>query len=729
MYLFIGVAALLLALVAAPFFIDVDDYRQRIEQEVEDATGRSLHIGAMHASLFPWVGLRLDDVVLADAVDFGEEPFLRVARLDVQIAFLPLLQKRVEIRHFILDTPEILLRRDADGRGNWEDLTGDGDTEAAASAPTRGSASPIPMALVAESIELRKGHLRWLDGKSGRNIEIQNMELRIEDVQQERPISVHASLDIGKGHLELKGKLGPVGDFSRFRGDRLPLQLRLRMDGLPLAALASSLPEVPMLGDLASARLNNEVDFEQRQDGVRIASGRSELQAARMLAVQWSVEQRDAEHVLLQSADIALDQRSLLHIQGDVRLRSSPQLSLQVRSEVIQRQWLSELLPSLRALYAKHPAPWQKLDFGLLAKWDGKRWTLSDMKLHLNQELVTLSGAFTPGDAPLVRLQLQSDRLHLDPWLPSSEKGSEPADHSTGRNDGDEVEPDLRSYADWRLDLHAEIGRLHARDLLLQDVVLDIQEEKGVLQLSPLSFRMAEGTLRERGSVNLSVYPVSWEESLQVQGLRIGPLLRQLADSDRLDGVLDLHTALHGKGLLSKNIRASLTGKGRMEMRDGRIKGFDIAGALRNITSLGQQKGPQYTDFAQLQASFTARDGVIENKDLFMASPLFRLTGQGTIDLPASRMDYHMRPRLVGTLVGQGDQAKTRSGVAIPLHISGPWDAPSVRPELDAGSVIGSVQNMLQQGGTPSKKSLVDTPVKAAREKVNRALGGLLPGF
>jgi len=115
-------AFLLVLLSLAPFFLNVEDYKQQIEQQVEDATGRHLKIGSLKASLFPWVGVSLHDVVLANRMGFGSEDFLKVKDLDVQVALLPLLSKRLEIKQFTLNAPEISLQRNARGETNWQDL-------------------------------------------------------------------------------------------------------------------------------------------------------------------------------------------------------------------------------------------------------------------------------------------------------------------------------------------------------------------------------------------------------------------------------------------------------------------------------------------------------------------------------------------------------------------------------------------------------------------------------
>ena len=59
-------ALLMVVLVVTPFFIDLNSYKLKITEAVEDATGRVLQIGEIDASLFPWVGIRLEDVRLAN---------------------------------------------------------------------------------------------------------------------------------------------------------------------------------------------------------------------------------------------------------------------------------------------------------------------------------------------------------------------------------------------------------------------------------------------------------------------------------------------------------------------------------------------------------------------------------------------------------------------------------------------------------------------------------------
>jgi len=258
--------------------------------------------------------------------------------------------------------------------------------------------------------------------------------------------------------------------------------------------------------------------------------------------------------------------------------------------------------------------------------------------------------------------------------------------------------------------------------------------------------------------VNVGVYPVRWSESVKVRDVQLQPVLKALADTDMLSGKLQMDTHLSGVGLLPDAALTRLNGKGNVLLRDGSIKGFDIAGALRNIKLLGQSgEDNKKTDFSQLSGSFKIVNGVVKNDDLFMASPLFRLTGYGVVNLVARNMDYHLKPRLVGTLVGQGDTQAVRKGLEVPLRLLGPLDAPQVTLEVSLKTLLGnkeaikniiknrkSIFKSLMKGGLPGLQNQQAPPAAnpqparikpaqqtppPAQKPLNQLLNQFLPGL
>jgi len=714
-------AVVVILLLLAPFFLNVEDYKQQIEQQVEDATGRTLKIGGLKASLFPWVGVTLDDVVLANRQGFSERDFLKVKHLDVQVAFLPLLSQTLEIARFKLDAPEVFLERNAKGEGNWADLLPassesmtalKGDAKDAPTAANQAEKSGSALAAFsAQSLQLRDGKFIWQDTQSGVHMALTDVQVKLDDVQLDRPIQAKISARLNDDKIDMDAQVGPVGDLSKLDVNKLPLQVSLKSDAIRLKSFAAWIGSFPaQLGDINKASVMLNTQLEQRPDGVRLLAGEGALSAAMNIALDWKVEMPNANALRLNHVGIAINDKVLFAMQGDVKqLYKTPRYTLRIQGKNIQRTWLAGLLPELNQMYAAHPAPWNTLKVGASLAGTTDRVDLRDMQVLLDGEIVQLSGNIGFAQAPNIRLRLAAKTLHLDPWLPHPVASENKAAHETSSATSEAktnastqaaVEPDLRFLKPWRVSLQLQVEQLFMRGLELGHLRGALKGERGVFKLAPLSFDLAEGQVRETASLNVNRYPATWTESIHISGLKLKPVLQAVADTDLLDGTMQLDTNLRSTGLLPKAAMASLNGTGQLLLQNGRVKGFDIAGGLRNLSSLGTQTsaGSKYTDFAQLQASFKIRNGIATNNDLFMASPLFRLTGKGVVNLPSSSLDYHVRPKLIGSLVGQGDTLTVRKGLSVPLHIYGPFASPSIKPELDAKSVLENAGGLMGSG-------------------------------
>ena len=93
-------------------------------------------------------------------------------------------------------------------------------------------------------------------------------------------------------------------------------------------------------------------------------------------------------------------------------------------------------------------------------------------------------------------------------------------------------------------------------------------------------------------------------------------------------------------GNLVSAMKRQLNGTARLELRDGAIKGIDLAGAVRTVKSKfggkdaeGTASQAEKTDFSELSATFDIKNGVAHNEDLSLKSPFIRVTGEGDVNL------------------------------------------------------------------------------------------------
>jgi AsmA protein len=238
----VAVAIGLLALIAIALFVFVDPnrYRDDIVQAVKQQTGRDLKIeGELSLSLFPWIGLETDRLVLsnANAPGFGAEPFAVVESSETKVELLPLLRKRIVVDAVRLNGLKLNLARNAKGQTNWEDLAKQADQPASKPTPKTTPKEGAGAALAAFTIntfEVRNSEFTWRDDVAKTEYAVRGLDLTSGNVLGAQP----ASLKLG---FNLESSSPPIRE-------RVQLDSRLRFDA---AKEVLDVPELRLtVGDL-----------------------------------------------------------------------------------------------------------------------------------------------------------------------------------------------------------------------------------------------------------------------------------------------------------------------------------------------------------------------------------------------------------------------------------------------------------------------------------------------
>ncbi|MDF0602221.1 AsmA family protein [Psychromarinibacter sp. C21-152] len=212
------------------------------------------------------------------------------------------------------------------------------------------------------------------------------------------------------------------------------------------------------------------------------------------------------------------------------------------------------------------------------------------------------------------------------------------------------------------------LARLGRTSLLM--TLLDGRAVTEIRQLSAYD-GLIQGSFVVNSRGGLSV-----RANLTGAGVALQPLLEQLAGSDRLlaDGEVTLN--LLGVGNDMHSLMTSLSGDGALSLGQGELRGLDLAGMLRNLDTSYVGAG-QKTIFDSIDATFRVENGVLSNDDLALLAPLVNATGTGQVGLGARTLDYRLLPILLEGAEGEG-------GLRVPLIVSGPWNAPRFRLDLEA---------------------------------------------
>jgi AsmA protein len=156
---------------------------------------------------------------------------------------------------------------------------------------------------------------------------------------------------------------------------------------------------------------------------------------------------------------------------------------------------------------------------------------------------------------------------------------------------------------------------------------------------------------------------------LSFNGIRLEKAMGQVAGYDRLNGEAlgELEYLASGNSLDA--LMRSLSGKGWLEVNKGFFTGFDLERLMRS----GQGNGGS-TVFDRLSASYVIDKGNLRNEDLLVTLKGIRADGSGRIGLGARDLDYRFAPTISGL--------NGAAGLTIPVVITGPWEDPKIRPDL-----------------------------------------------
>ncbi len=244
------------ALLIIPMFVDLNDYKPQIEQQVTAATGRSFSIGGdIDLSLFPWAGVALSDIRLGNPPGFDEKQMAGLEAFEVRVKLLPLLFRDIQVKRFVVQAPQIVLVRQKDGSANWEGFGGAEKSEAGPAkekgpAPPAEGESSLPIeTLAVGEFAVTGGSVRYVDRGTGSEHIVSDLTLRLTDVSLDRPVPVVFSAQVDGKPISLEGTVGPVGR-QPGKGDL----------GFDLVAKALGQLEVAAAGKVSNAASNPQVD-------------------------------------------------------------------------------------------------------------------------------------------------------------------------------------------------------------------------------------------------------------------------------------------------------------------------------------------------------------------------------------------------------------------------------------------------------------------------------------
>ena len=713
-----AIALVAIAVSVVTFFVmspPIDFIRKEVVARVKAETGRDLRIaGQASISFYPTLGVRIGDVSLSSPPGMGGPPFVNVSTVDIGVRLLPLLRQEIVVNKFVLYDPVFEFRVDRDGRKSWDmaahqterpvrfaEIAPAQDTmrdfsagtrslpekklaqsQAVGGAPAGQAAKDQISDLVLGDIRIVNGTLRYTDERDGSNEHIGQINANLNLASLSQPLGAKGSLVWSKEKIGFDGKLTSPQQLLEER----PAKLAFTVSSRPIN-----------LSYDGNVTLGNAFKLQGTVDG--------KANLLRGLA-----------------------------------------------------QWLGTELP---------PAPGFR-ELSLAGKL-----TTTERAVRLSQAKVVLDGATATGAVgvtlsgarPHVVADLKVSGLNLSNYVagdtgketsPDARRKSRAAPKSSKPQTIEDLlkrsEPQVKGYtkrSGWNnqpidltlldlvdADAKLSVAKLSYGDIKLDSTKLAVALKDRVLKATFANVKLYKGRGNGVVTLNGTAKEAVLGSTFALSGISARPLLKDAAGMDWLSGTGNITLALTGNGPSEAAIVRTLNGKFDFAMSDGAILGFNLGGALRDLS---QGEIPDFsgsprkkTDFSELTASFDIAKGVAHNNDLKLASPLLRATGAGTVNLPQRTLNYTVRPKLVASLSGQGGQVDL-SGIEVPVNITGPWDNPEIAPDIAAAlnseSTVEAVKSIGEQLKGKDAKEIVDDLFGKGSDGGPSKVEKLLEGF
>ena len=777
---------------------DPDQYKNTAIDWVKTNRDRTLAIdGPIKLSVFPRLALHLSRISLSELA--SAEQFAALEEADLAVELLPLLRGQVSVDRVHAKGVRLAVLRDSKGRRNIDDLVQPGP---AAAAPARAGEPPStakPIQIDIHSIQLSDVRARIKDDVAGLDGEFLLKELSTGRIANQVPSKVKMVVQLGLRSPALKGELrgscevtpdfdtgsvrlagmdlGYKGDAPNASSIDATVKGELGYDAASGALEAKALA-LRISANTGALKLNDTTvqigQFTHNPAHKRIAVAKLQLRVAGTqggkpleLALDWpeldvrgeTLKGSPVSGQLKLGGDVPIEGRfssgapsgnfdnlripmfeALLSSRGaarklDATLRSDLLLQPEKQSITLDKLGLEVKLedPSLKPLTLS-------LQGQAVASAQSARWNFAG---QLNANGFSTDGvANLAHTTPNIKANARFEALDLNAVLPAA-----PASAGATTTPGSaETAIDLSALRSVNGSFALRAASVALRQYRVADLLLDATLETGVLRVSALRAKVWGGSVDATAIADARASRVALKAT--ANGVNINALLKDVAEKDLLEGTgrvtADLDTA--GRGLTE--MKSRLKGNAAVQLRDGAVKGFNLAKSLRQAKSAlsarkdSAQRASQVekTDFSEMNASFQIDQGVARSHDLDMKSPYLRLGGEGQVDIGKGRIDYTARTTVTDTSKGQdGADLAALKGLTIPVKLSGPFDAVDWNIQWSAVAA-GALKNQLEgklkdrlagpaASGVSTHEQLQDKAKEAAKEKVKEQVKDKLKGL
>ena len=667
--------------------------------QAEQALGRKVSVGEAELTIFDGIGVRLTNFALADDPAYSSEDFVRAKDMQINVALWPLFRKEFQVKRIILHEPVIRLIRNANGDFNFATL-GKKEKQEKVRGEVKKEIKPpaekdSTAALFVSLVDISRGDLHFRDLKDGADLRLQQIDLKLSDLDFDKPVSAElaAALFSAKQNLKVKARFGPFqtgGEVSQ-----LALDGQVQADPLDLGKLLAAAPRLrsalPKEVELAGVFRVKELKFKgtpqklafkgelEGTDGI-VRIGKSFRKESGIPFAVSSDGQYANNTVFVRHTEVKLHSLAL-ETKGEVRFGGAPELNLNFNSKPASLGGWEKILPALAAYQlagemqinatvrgrvgqgaapqvlgtlslvgasVKPPQFFKPVkDLNTKINFTGAKAEVKDTTLTLGRSRLRLAAVIEKFSPLTLSYKISTPEL----W---------PADYQAGLSEERNTDVIKNLTSEGQLAVQDSgvsfQGKLNSGQGTLYKVgyknfEANLSVANRVATIRSLRVTALNGSVQGEGEYAFKDPAPQFSFASKMQGVDLKELYAALSPKAERDirGKLNGEMKISGSGQKWEELKQSMRGQGEAEVVQGALLNFNLAdGAMSGITGMPglanminprlRKKYPETfaakdTEFKEMKAQFDLSDGRVNVKNLSIAAADYSVQGNGWVEL------------------------------------------------------------------------------------------------
>ncbi|MFA0660402.1 AsmA family protein [Vibrio splendidus] len=700
-FIAVPVFVVVAAILALVLLVNPNQFKPLIVEQAQKHTGLELVIeGDISWQFFPSIGFELGQTELRNPEGFTQPNLFKVDTVGVDVSVTPLFSNQLEIGNITLDGAEFYLETLKDGRKNIDALTqASAPQESEPVADASSESTPAPQEQSATDAS------GWTINLAG--VTVSNALFEMDDKQAGSFTKLY---DVSLNLSEFAVDTWTTATFAASGENN---QQKFSANGSAEFKLAEGFASYALRNIDLNAKFN---DPATSIESAKIGLNTFEFDKVNQLTYA----------VIGNAAGLDLD------------LKGGGELTV---DSAISKVTLNKL--TLDSTFKGDTLPQSPMKVDMLSdlSFDLNKSHLSFVLEKLQANAIALDGKadVTLSEIPKVRFSLHSPNIDLDEFLGlgnTTETASTAPSGSAGgstSNSGSsapakEVESDLSALKTLDVKGDITIDKFKANNAKMQNVKTAFSVNRGIAELTSFTSNLYQGSISATAKLDARKTPATYTAKKKIRGVKVQPLLVDVANNDMLEGTGNIDVNVKGKSLTPTGIKKNLVGTIVINFEDGAVNGINVAQLIReNYAKIKGEKvestnEAQKTDFSAMKATLKVDKGWVSTNDLSAQSPLLRVTGQGKANFINETVDFLVRTSIVGSLEGQGGKnIDDLKDVTIPIKVTGQWADPKFALVFD-DVLKQKAQKEIDRGVNKLTDKIKD-------EKTKEAVDGLLKGF